>query len=387
MFSLIKTDKYDKLVNRLIHYFYFIFQFAFVISGTAIVRLSKQTYKLSTIFIIVPFLFIIICDLYKFIREKFSKIELIVYISIGIVLLLSFYNYRNVMVLANLVMISVFSETDGKKALKYYLLATISAFIIALILGFVFPNIGNVIQIRDGVEKERLGLGFFYASLGQFYLLSILLAYILYKERINIYESIIFIILDVVMFRFTDTKAPFFYTLLTIVLYFIVVKINNSFINKCFGIISILSPILACVGMTLMSWFYSADNIFLFKVNNIVTGRLDLTHNSLMGFGIKLFGQTQPKALGDPNYYLDSSMMVLLILFGLLVTIICVLFMTYFAYISYKTKKITILLVIFIISLRGAFDLGFMAIQFSPVVLLFVPTLREYLDIKKLQKT
>ena len=52
MFSLIKTDKFDKSVNDLVHYFYFAFQFAFVISGTAIVRINQATYKISTIFII-----------------------------------------------------------------------------------------------------------------------------------------------------------------------------------------------------------------------------------------------------------------------------------------------------------------------------------------------
>ena len=71
--------------------------------------------------------------------------------------------------------------------------------------------------------------------------------------------------------------------------------------------------------------------------------------------------------------------MVLLILFGLAVTVVCVLFMTYFAKISYKTKKLAILTSVFIISLRGMFDLGFMAIQFSPVVLFFMPVLKEYL--------
>ena len=383
MVKIIKTNKFDKLVNDLMHYFYFAFQFAFVISGLAIVRLNQQTYKISTIFIILPFVFIALCVFYKFLREKFSNTEFIVYIAVGVVLLLSFYKYHNVMVLANLVMISAFSETDGKRAIKYYLYATISAFIIALILGVAFPNIGTVIQVRDGVERERLGLGFFYASLGQFYFLSILLAYILYKEKLNIFEYIIFIVLDVILFKFTDTRAPFIYTILTLVLFFMLDKLKNTIAFDIFGIISILSPILACVGMTLMSWFYSADNSILFKINGIVNNRLRLTHNTLMEFGIKIFGQTQEKPLHNSQYYLDSSLMVLLILFGLAVTIICLIFMTYFAYISYKTKKITILIVIFIISLRGAFDLGFMAIQFSPVVLLFIPTLREYLDKRK----
>lgn len=378
MFKMIKTNKYDKLVNDLIYYLYFIFQFAFVISGTAIVRLSQSTYRFSTLFMIVPFALLALCDFYFLLRGMFNKIEIIIYAIVGIVLLLSFYNYRNVMVLANLIVISVFKNTDGKRAIKCYLLATVTAFIMSLILGLIFPNIGNVIQIRGGVERERLGLGFFYASLGQFYYLSIVLAYILYREKIKIYECIVFIVLDFVLFRFTDTRAPFFYVILALVIFLLVDRFKNTILYNVFGFITIVSPLVACIGMTLMSWFYNPDNSVLANINRIVNGRLHLTHNSLMEFGIKLFGQTQPKALGDPKYYLDSSLMVLLILFGLAVTVICVCFMSYFAYISYKTKRLAILLSILIISLRGAFDLGFMAMQFSPVVIFFMPVFFEY---------
>ena len=380
MLKIIKMDKYDKIVNDLTHYFYFIFQFAFVISGTAIVRLNQATYKFSTLFMIIPFILIAVCDFYNFLRGKFYKKELIIYVIIGIILLASFYNYRNVMVLANLVMISAFRETDGKRAIKYYLVATISAFIIALLLGLIFPDIGNVIQMRGGVKRERLGLGFFYASLGQYYYLSIVLAYILYREKIKIHECVVFFVLDFVLFKFTDTRAPFFYVILALVIFLLVDRFKNTILYNVFGIITIASPIVAFIGMTLMSWFYNSENKVLFKINQIVNGRLALTHNSLMEFGIKIFGQTQPKVLGNSNYFLDSSIMVLLILFGLAVTIVCVLFMSYFAYISYRTKKIAILLSILIISLRGAFDLGFMAIQFSPVVLFFIPTLKDYFN-------
>lgn len=379
MLEIIKNSKYDKMVNDLAHYFYFIFQFSFAISGTAIVRLNASTYRFSTLFMIVPFILIAVCDFYNFLRGKFGVNELIIYAIVGGVLLLSFIKYRNVMVLANLIIISTFRDTDGKRALKYYLIATVSAFIIALILGVIFPDVGNVIQMRGGTERARLGLGFFYASLGQFYYLSIVLAYILYKERIKLYEYAFFIVIDFVLFKFTDTKAPFFYTILALVLFFIVDRFKDTVVFNIFGVISILSSSIAFIGMTLMSWFYEEGNKFLLFVNKVVNNRLRFTHNSLVAFGVKLFGQTQEKTLTDGYYYLDSSMMVLLVLFGILVSILCVSFMTYFAYISYKTKKLTILLIIFIIAVRGAFDLGFMAVQFSPVVLLFMPTLRNYL--------
>ena len=376
---IIKNNKFDNIVDKLIYYFYFAFQFFFVFSGTALMRSNDKAYKVAQALIIIPFLMLALCDFYYFLRGKFSYKEITIYILIGIVLVLSFFNYRNVMVLANLVAISAFKDADGKKALKYYIYATTSAFVIALLLGIFTPFKGNIVQARaGGIERTRYGLGFFYASLGQFYFLSIVLAYILIKEKLKLTESFIFILISAILFYFTDTKAPFAYSVFAVVLFLIIDKLKETRIFDLFSCISILSPFIACIGMFFMSFFYSNNNKVLSMINHIVSGRLELTHNAIMRFGVKIFGQTAPEVLGDPTCYLDSSLMVLLVLFGLMVTIISLCFMSFFAYLSYKNKKVAILVVIFFISLRGAFDLGFMAIQFSPVVLLFMPAVKQF---------
>ena len=256
-----------------------------------------------------------------------------------------------------------------------------AAFVITLLLGIFTPFKGNIVQTRfGGIERTRYGLGFFYASLGQFYFLSIVLAYILIKEKIKLTESLIFVLISSIMFYFTDTKAPFVYSIFVIVLFIIIDKLKNTKIFDVFSFVAVLFQFIGCIGMYFMLYFYNGNNNVLNTINNIVTGRLELTHNALMRFGVKLFGQTAPEVLGDPTCYLDSSLMVLLVLFGLAVTVLSLCFMSYFAYLAYKNRKVAILVVIFFISLRGAFDLGFMAIQFSPVVLLFMPMLREYLS-------
>ena len=381
MQTIIRSNKLDSIVNKLMYYFYFAFQFFFVFSGTALMRSNDRIYKVAQALIIIPFLMLALCDFYYFLRGRFSWKEISIYFLVGIVLVISFFNYRNVMVLANLVVISTFKDTEGKKALKYYIYATMAAFVITLLLGIFTPFKGNIVQTRfGGIERTRYGLGFFYASLGQFYFLSIVLAYILIKEKIKLTESLIFVLISSIMFYFTDTKAPFVYSIFVIVLFIIIDKLKNTKIFDVFSFVAVLSPFIACIGMYLMSYFYNGNNNVLNAINNIVTGRLELTHNALMRFGVKLFGQTAPEVLGDPTCYLDSSLMVLLVLFGLAVTVLSLCFMSYFAYLAYKNRKVAILVVIFFISLRGAFDLGFMAIQFSPVVLLFMPMLREYLS-------
>lgn len=382
MLKLIKTEKYDNLIMNFMHYFYFAYQFFFVLSGTAIIRENGKVYKYFTILMIIPFLVIALCDVYNFLRGKFNLKEIVFFGISGIILLVSLYNYRNVMVIANLIAISAFKDTDGKRALKYYIYATAIAFVITLICGFIWPDLGNVVQTRHGVERTRYGLGFFYCSLGQFYFLSIVLAYILIKEKVKLCEYILFIVIDIVLFIFTDTKAPFAYSIIAIVLFWFVDRFKDTILYHIFGWITVFSSAISVIGMYLMSRFYSSTSVILSKINQIVNSRLNLTHNALEWFGVKIFGQTQPRALADPSCYLDSSTMVMLILNGLLVTILCVEFMMFFSYISYKTKKVAILVVLFFIAFRGAFDLGFMALQFSPVVLLFMPTLRKYLKKK-----
>ena len=45
-----------------------------------------------------------------------------------------------------------------------------------------------------------------------------------------------------------------------------------------------------------------------------------------------------------------------------------------------KTKKKSLVLAIFAIALRSTFDLGFMAFQFSPIVVMFSIVLKTYND-------
>lgn len=376
--AIIKNNKFDSLVDNLIYYFYFAFQFFFVLSGADIAR-NGGYYNIFTLLIIIPFILLVLCDAYYFLRGRFNITEIIIYFIAGLILLISLYNYRNVMVMANLIIISIFKNADGKKALKYYCYAIAIAFIIIVLLGIFTPFQGNVIQTRHGVERIRYGLGFFYCSLGQFYFLSLVLAYILIKEKLKVYEYVIFIIIDIILFIFTDTRAPFTYTIVALLLFLIIDKLKNTKLFNAFGILTICSFFISFFGMFIMSTLYNSDNKLLVTINRIVNSRLYLSHNSLKDFGFKLFGQYVPEALGDSRYYLDSSMMSIIVLHGVLVTAISLIFMTYFSYISYKTKKIAILVILFFIAMRGAFDLGFMAVQFSPVVILFYPTLKEFL--------
>ena len=94
-----------------------------------------------------------------------------------------------------------------------------------------------------------------------------------------------------------------------------------------------------------------------------------------------MFGQNVPIVNGGATH-VDSSMVSMLILNGLIVLLVSLIFITYFTYITYKTKNINLLIALFIIAFRSSFDFGFMALQLSPFVVAFLPTFYEYKSIK-----
>ena len=371
----------DRFIDKLLIISYFIYQLFFVISVSAFVRSNSMIYELVTLVIIISFLIIILCTAYYFFRGLYTKNEIIISVLMGLILLISFCNYHSVMVLANIFAILAFKNFDEKRVLKIYLFAVIIGFIINVVLGILTPYNGNILQIRNGIERIRYGLGFFYTNLPPFYYVSIVLAYIYSKKRFLPIDYIIILFIDILLYILTDTKAAFFYVCLTLLLYLVVTCVKSDMIYNILGWITIISYVFFFFISYLLSLFYNSSNEILISINKILSGRLFLTNNSLVKYGFKMFGQNVP-ILHVKGYHVDSSMISMLILNGIIVLIISLIFMTYFSYIAYKTKKKSLLIALFIIAFRSSFDFGFMALQLSPFVVAFLPTFYNYRKIK-----
>ena len=164
MFKLIKTEKYDNFVNELLYKVYFVYQFMFLLHVSSLNYAVKVFDIFTSVAIIISFGIILLIDLYYFLRGKYSTKEIIIYALVGIILLISLYNYRDVMVTVNLFAIMAFKNVDAKKALKIYLKATILGMACVFLLGILTPYTSNSIQARNGIKRVRYGLGFYYTS-------------------------------------------------------------------------------------------------------------------------------------------------------------------------------------------------------------------------------
>ena len=378
MLKLIKTSKYDDLISKVLFTSYFIYQFLFVFSVSALARNIVLIYSITTKLIMLSFAIIMFCAAYKLFRGFFTKVELIILTIIGFIMVVSFYHYRVVMVIANVFAITAFKNEDYVKIIKTYVYASCLAFLLNVLLGMVTPFTGNVTQTRNGVERIRYGLGFYYPTIGHFYFMSIVIAYLVYKKNISIIDYSVIFIINLILFILTDTKAPFAYIIIAIIMHVILVKMDFKIIDKLFGYFTIVSYPLFFISSYILYILYN-PNVYIFQfLDRMLTGRLRLTSNALKEISIPLLGQTV-SIWKDKEFYIDSSFVTMLVLNGLLVTIVCLLFSIFFCYISYKTKKKALLIALFLVAFRSMYDFGFMAMQLSPFTLLFYPVLDEYL--------
>lgn len=383
MTTIIKTNKYDSFFEKISHIAFFVYQLLLVISVSAFARVANngEYYKYFSAFIMLSFAVIMFSAFYNFLRGRFSTLELIIYFIIGIICTISFFRYRVVMVLANIFAIAAFKYTNGKKVLKYYIYATAFGFLINVLLCILTKYTGNVVQYRYFGERVRYGLGFYYASLPSYYFLSIVSTYILLKSKLIFKEYLIILFLNILIFIFTDTKAPFIYTNILILYLIIINNIKSPKIIDVFGVLCVISFPFFVLFSYFTSYFYNENNPILFFFNKILTGRLSITHKAMELYGFNILGQTVDIVI-PPETHVDSSFISMLMLNGLLVIIIAILFMTFFSFLAYKQRNRSLIVVLTFIAIRSSFDFGFMAMQFMPVIFLFYPTLREYLDDK-----
>lgn len=376
MFKFIKTNKYDSLAEKILYCSYFVYQFMFLLHVSALAHTVDLFDKFTSVAIILSFGAIILIDLYFLLRGNYTLNEIIIYGIIGTLLLISLLNYREVMVAVNLFAIMAFKNVDAKKGLKVYFIATIIGMIFVFLLGVFTPYTSNITRKIGNGTLTRYGLGFYYTTMAPHYFFSLVLVFIIICKKVKLIHYIAIVLIDIVLFILTDTKAPFAYVLLIMFIYFVLKYFKSETLLKIYGFFTILSYPFFTILTIFASVYYNDENKLLFLCNKILTGRLKLTHNAIEKCGFRLFGQTVD--IWGKGFYIDSSIINMLVLNGLVILIVSVLFMTIFSYFSAKNKDIPLMIALSFFALRAAFDWGFMAFQMTPIVILFYSTYKMY---------
>lgn len=296
-----------------------------------------------------------------FLNEKYSFREIIANSAVGTLLVISMYVTQNRDVLIFFAFIVAAHDVDFEDIIKLSLYVHIAC--LCLVIGSCCLGIlENQIYGRDG-SSGRESLGFSYTTEGSNFFFYTLLMWIYWrKSKLNIWESIVLLAINIYFFIKTDTYSAFCLGIIALAGANIL-KYNSYLRNykKIYSAIAVGSvPALASfiIGVSAR---YDRSIAWMEKLNSIVHKRISYGGSGLQNFGIHLLGKRIHWVGGVPEppleyNYVDSSYLQCLLNFGPLVLGLILVWMVCIGIFISLRKDTYFLLVFLLMAVHTTFD-------------------------------
>lgn len=198
--------------------------------------------------------------------------------------------------------------------------AVLSITVILSVKGII-PN-----NIWDMGVRQRYDLGFTYCTFSSHLLLFITMVYCCIRKRIRFVEMLILFLLNVSLFLYTDTRLDLCIVLIYLLAFYGWTLFSKTIHNNFFSVVLFqYSGVLIAFVSVIAQYFYD-PNIKWYRVfNELLSDRLNLGHNAIVEYGIRLFGQQirwvgQGSLKNNPMLtynYVDCSFLKYLLNYGI----------------------------------------------------------------------
>ncbi len=227
-------------------------------------------------------------------------------------------------------------DVPFRKILQIYLIISVSIVLLAFCASLL-GVIENLQYERDVGYIVRNSFGILYTTDFASHIFSIVLvSFYLLKDRLRIYHYIIALVLAGLIYRFCYTRVDVLCIVLLVVVFagvniwersrllskkFRVRKKNTALLHWCM-------PFFAAV-MLVLTVLYSSDNRIMYRLDQLLSTRLQLGKQGLSRFGVTLFGQYAPmEGFGSTTvhlrdyFFVDCSYLYIMIRYGIIFLLI-----------------------------------------------------------------
>ena len=395
MFNLIKIKNIDNFFKKLFYVDFITYAMFMVFCSSSLMYLPIPS-KIISIVVKITFLltFTIVC--YNIISGKFKKFELFLFFIICFIFGLQYYHTRNSLALVVLFYIYAMKGVDLDDLFKKLFVAFVIAYVFVILCRVIgISKEITSIQNRNGIMKNRYGLGFIYSPFASIILLYISFLYIYIKNmNIKYFQILIIFILNNLIYIFTDTKNCYAFIIFTIIVLLILLqKPNNIFIkkiksllNKIVSFFAIFIYPISAIFIIYTTLLYEKNIPIIYKFNFLLSGRIALGFNALKQYGFPLIGTKVSYSFGEGYNYVDSAYIQVLLSNGIIVLIISLLIYMIVGYGLVKKKNYIGSLIMIVIGMRAAFEPIFLSIVYVPYLMSFLENLENIILENKILK-
>lgn len=364
--------KVETKLPKVSEYLFFISFFIYIITqylgGTMFTVDGTVSFLLLTISSILAFIKIIIFDNESNLYKLTIVLLLIILFAAGKNSFdYNFYYYAFLIFAAK--------NIEFRKILKYYIIVLAGGIIVTAIFALIHV-IPAIVITRSNSSALRLALGSVYPSDLAARIFHLMVGYaVLKKFKLTLPEYLSIIAITVTTYIVTDTKLDLILMILLI--------ICLSFYKYIVILMSMIKPyifnllILGFIAINiLLAYSYNPKISILNKLNSALTGRLDLANRGFNDYNVTLYGQyVHQNGWGGIHkkiidyFYIDSSLVRVLLMQGLIVYIILIYLMLRDMKIFVKNKQFSLAIALFFIIASSAIDQHLIEITFNFVFL------------------
>lgn len=330
-------------------------------------------------------------SLLKFI-DNIPLYMLLGFCSVGFLLA---YLQGNHGILLELILFTIaFVDIDYKNLITIFT-AILSLSLLIIVTGSQVGILNNLVYTTyEGVT--RISFGVHYPTNFASYILFLCLAWgFNRKQKISYIELFIMFTFAYTIHHFCAARtSSLCLTTFSCILFLYKITQNNS-VKKLFSHLFykiLLYPIVFAVVLSSiisigLSYAWTPNNNFLFKINQMISGRLLLSKEIFNNYDIKLLGQhiemrgnggyslfwVYNESMDNPNYnFIDSSYLSILFRYGLFVFICVIALFTLTSFVARKHHDYITLIIIAIIAVHSIMEHHLLDFNYNPFMFLLI---------------
>ena len=348
-------------INNFLFYFAFIlYLFVTIINASFYAKyLPADSIKYTMIFTIVLLIF-------KELLSKKSKFREWIYLLL--ILLLTYFVFRNLSgqfaILPLFIFIYSSRDVDLNKIMKIAYYESLSLFLIIL----VSSKLGIITNYVEYGSRIREYLGFRYSLYGSVLLFNITaLDLYIHKEKTGLIRCLIWLLINIIIFKLTDSRLAFYLSILLITFSYIISNFTKAIEKeKIIKLVLCISFIISSVFSIYATYNFNPNISYYDEANEFLGNRLYYGNLAIHEYGINLFGHDLvlkgnglnidgSRSTGTYNY-VDCLYVMLLLRYGIIFFIIFIGILTATCIYLYRKKQYYLLLLMAILSLHGVID-------------------------------
>lgn len=244
--------------------------------------------------------------------------------------------------------------------------------------------IKNLVYHRGATSVVRQSFGIIYPTDFAAHVFYLVLAYSYLKfKKLGWKSYVFFVIIAWLLIKFCDARLSA-YALIILIPVMIIGKLayEGWSAPRMIAYFYWTVPVLLGYITFCLSYFYSSNNHIFWKINNLLSGRLKLSHEALNRYPMNIFGQhmvehgwggTKGIQMADKNpnnyFFVDSSYIRMTILYGIIVALLVLIIMTIISHRSIMHMEYALASIMVMVAISSVVEQRLYDIAYNPFLI------------------